>query len=174
MLCGLRVQDTGGEEGEPAGWSDCGVWPGMGTEALRCRVQSRPLGGVQTEARSPVSTPSPDPSQSGSPSVASLEDEGAVLPIEGKVCDGDGAGRAEDGRRQPVDAAVRGHEHIAVESHLEDAIDAVHKVEGSDPATSGQAYPVGIPSSSHAPDCSPHPSPASLSLITKLWKGATP
>lgn len=59
------------------------------------------------------------------PSMVSLEDEGAVLPIEGEVGDRDGAGGAEDGRRQPVDTTIRGHEHIAVERHLEDTVHTV-------------------------------------------------
>lgn len=58
--------------------------------------------------------------------MVSLEDERAVLPIEGEVGDRDGAGGAEDGRWQPVDTTVRGHEHIAVEGHLEHTIHTVN------------------------------------------------
>ena len=59
--------------------------------------------------------------------MALLEDEGAVLPVEGEVGDRDGAGGAEDGGRQPVDAAVGRHEHVAVEGHLEYAVHAAHR-----------------------------------------------
>lgn len=58
-------------------------------------------------------------------SAISLEDERAVLPIEGEVGDRDGAGGTKDGRRQPVDTTIRGHEHVAVEGHLEDTVHAV-------------------------------------------------
>lgn len=59
--------------------------------------------------------------------MASLEDEGAVLPVKGEVGDGDGAGGAEDGGWQPVDAAIRRHEHIAVQGHLEHAVHAADR-----------------------------------------------
>ena len=93
----------------------------------------RPQGsGVMPLAGSPMSPPPPGPllerlPKSPPPSVASLEDEGAVLPVEGEVGDRDGAGGAEDGGRQPVDAAIGGHEHVAVEGHLEHAIHAAYR-----------------------------------------------
>lgn len=49
----------------------------------------------------------------------SPEDHGAVLPVKGKVVDGDGASTAVDGRWQPVHTAVRRHQCIAVKCHLE-------------------------------------------------------
>lgn len=58
------------------------------------------------------------------PSRCSLEDHGAVLPVEGEIGDVDGAGAAVDGGGQPVDAAVGGHQHVGVEGDFKRPIDA--------------------------------------------------
>lgn len=63
----------------------------------------------------------------------SLEDHGAVLPVEGEVGDMDDTDAAVDGRGQPVDAAIRGHQHVGVEGDLECPIDAGGKRMGSAP-----------------------------------------
>lgn len=65
----------------------------------------------------PPGTPHP-------PIRCSLEDHGAVLPVEGEVGDMDGAGAAVDGGGQPVDAAVGGHQHVGVERDLERPVNA--------------------------------------------------
>lgn len=49
----------------------------------------------------------------------SPEDHGAVLPVEGKVVYSNGTGATENGRRQPVNTALRIHQGIAVEGNLE-------------------------------------------------------
>lgn len=68
------------------------------------------------------------PAEAGSPCQSlvwcSLEDHGAVLPVEGEIGDVDGAGAAVDGRGQPVDATIRGHQYIGVESDFKRPIDA--------------------------------------------------
>lgn len=48
--------------------------------------------------------------------------EGAVLPVEGEVGDGDGARRAKDGGRQPVHFAPRIDQHVAGVGNLEGAV----------------------------------------------------
>lgn len=48
----------------------------------------------------------------------SPENHGTVLPVKGKVVDPDAAGAAVDGRRQPVHAAVRRHQSVAVHCNL--------------------------------------------------------
>lgn len=55
----------------------------------------------------------------------SPEDHGAVLPVEGKVVDSDGASAAVDGRRQPVHTAIRRHQCVAVKRHLKLSIHTV-------------------------------------------------
>lgn len=49
----------------------------------------------------------------------SPEDHGAVLPVKGKVVNGNGTGATVNGRGQPVNTAVWGHQGIAVEGNLE-------------------------------------------------------
>lgn len=49
----------------------------------------------------------------------SPEDQGAVLPVKGKVVYSNGTGATEYGRRQPVNTAVGRHQGIAVEGNLE-------------------------------------------------------
>lgn len=53
------------------------------------------------------------------------EDHGAVLPVEGEVVDSDGTSTAVDGGRQPVHAAIRRHQCVAVKCYLELSIHAV-------------------------------------------------
>lgn len=62
--------------------------------------------------------------------VAVPELERAVLPVEGKVGDRDGAGRAEDGGRQPVHIAGGVDEHIAGVGNLEGAVIAEGQRQG--------------------------------------------
>lgn len=49
----------------------------------------------------------------------SRELERAVLPVKGEVVDVNGAGGAEDGRRQPVAETSRIHQYVTVIGHLE-------------------------------------------------------
>jgi len=58
------------------------------------------------------------------PGWCSLEDHGAVLPVEGEIGDMDGTGAAVNGGGQPVDAAIRGHQHVGVQCDLERPVDA--------------------------------------------------
>lgn len=64
----------------------------------------------------------------------SLEDHGAVLPVEGEVGDVDDADAAVDGGGQPVDAAIRGDQHIGVEGDFERPVDAGGERMGSAPS----------------------------------------
>lgn len=64
----------------------------------------------------------------------SLEDHGAILPVEGEVGDVDDADAAVDGRGQPVDAAIRGHQHIGVEGDFERPVNAGGERMGSAPS----------------------------------------
>lgn len=50
---------------------------------------------------------------------SSRELECAVLPVEREVLHADGAGGAENGRRQPIAEAAGVHQHVAVVGHLE-------------------------------------------------------
>lgn len=68
------------------------------------------------------------PSNPNTPRLYSPEDHGAVLPVKGKVVDGDGTSTAVDGRRQPVHTAVRRHQGIAVKCYLELSIHTVHRL----------------------------------------------
>ena len=54
------------------------------------------------------------------------EDHGAVLPVEGEVVNGDGAGATVDGWREPVHTAVRGHQRVAVQRHLKLPVHTAH------------------------------------------------
>lgn len=63
----------------------------------------------------------------------SLEDHGAVLPVEGEVGDVDDADAAVDGRGQPVDAAIRGHQHVGVEGDFKRPVDAGGGKDGLSP-----------------------------------------
>lgn len=47
------------------------------------------------------------------------EFERAVLPVKGEVVNVNGAGGAEDGRRQPVAEAICIHQYVTVVGHLE-------------------------------------------------------
>lgn len=74
----------------------------------------------------------------------SLEDHGAVLPVEGKIGNVDGAGAAVDGRGQPVDATIRGHQYIGVESDFKRPIDAGGEKGGLSlkPCPGGSCHPL--------------------------------
>lgn len=55
----------------------------------------------------------------------SPEDHGAVLPVKGKVVYGNGTSTTVNGRRQPVNTAVRRHQGIAVEGNLKLSVHTV-------------------------------------------------
>lgn len=64
----------------------------------------------------------------------SPKDHGAVLPVKGKVVYGNGTSTTVNGRRQPVNAAVRRHQGIAVEGNLELSVHTAGKIKMSNTA----------------------------------------
>lgn len=74
----------------------------------------------------------------------SREFERAVLPVKGEISNTDGAGRAEDGGRQPFAGSTGAYKNVAVVGHLELGIvtEEVGEMSQIEMSTNRQVMPV--------------------------------